>query len=166
MSDVKSVSTKGRNEISILFDVLGKKAKHNPPVLSNAKISYDALFLFLLPFFSIQFSLSCLPNHCKWFPSFLFKWHLQMRGTSGRQWIWNWKRHWTEDNATGTIISNPNDLKCHMMWKCCPAGFYAPYQCSIWFSDPPFTLMRWELTLFCSPANVFDVNPSKRSKLE
>lgn len=123
-------------------------------------------FFFSFPFFSIQFSLSCLPNHCKWFPSFLFKWHLQMRGTSGRQWIWNWKRHWTEDNATGAIISNPNDLKCHMMWKRCPAGCYAPYQCSIWFSDPPFTLMRWELTLFCSPANVFDVNPSKRSKLE
>lgn len=73
--------------------------------------------------FSILFSLSCLPDHCKWFPSFLFKWHLQMRGKSGRQWIWNWKRHWTEDNATGSIISNPNDLKCHMMWNCCCAGF-------------------------------------------
>lgn len=58
MSDVKSVSTKGRNEISILFDVLGKKAKHNPPILTNAKISYDAQFLLLLlllPFFPFSF---------------------------------------------------------------------------------------------------------------
>lgn len=69
--------------------------------------------------FSIHFSLSCLPDHCKWFPSFLFKWHLQMRVKSGRQWIWNWKRHWTEDNATGSIISNLNDLKCHMTGNCC-----------------------------------------------
>lgn len=32
MADVKSVSTEGRNEISILFDILRKKVKPNPPL--------------------------------------------------------------------------------------------------------------------------------------
>lgn len=72
--------------------------------------------------FPIHFSLSCLPDHCKWFPSFLFKWHLQMTGKSGRQWIWNWKRHWTEDNAIGSIIKSKwfemsYDVKLLLCWN-------------------------------------------------
>lgn len=50
-------------------------------------------------------------HHCKLFPSLQLKWHLQMRVKSGRQWISNWKRHWTEDNATGSVISN------QMIWN-------------------------------------------------
>lgn len=65
-----------------------------------------------LPVFScLQVLIYFFLHHCKLFPSLLLKWHLQIRVKSGRQWISNWKRHWTEDNATGSIISN------RMIWN-------------------------------------------------
>lgn len=69
---------------------------------------HSLISLFNLQFFSY---ISFFLHHCKLFPSLLLKWHLQMRVKSGRQWISNWKRHWTEDNATGSVISN------RMIWN-------------------------------------------------
>lgn len=80
------------------------------------------------------------------------KWHLQMRVKSRRQWISNWKRHWTEYNATGSLISN------QMIWnvKWCEIvtrlNFMLPPS-SMWhfFQDPLFRLVCKSLIrLYCS----------------
>lgn len=68
-------------------------------------------FTFLISWGFFFSWISFFLHHCKLFPSLLLKWHLQMRVKSGRQWISNWKRHWTEDNATGSVISN------QMIWN-------------------------------------------------
>lgn len=60
---------------------------------------------------SFPFYFSFFLHHCQRSPSLLLKWHLQMRVKSGRRSISNWKRHRTEDNATGSIISN------QMIWN-------------------------------------------------
>lgn len=120
---------------------------------------------FTLPFFFLSFFL----HHCKLFPSLLLKWHLQMRVKSGRQWISNWKRHWTEDNATGSMVSN------QMIWnvKWCEIvaelNFMLPPSSMQHFFSSSFFLVTLSLgspvktTLFSWRLSILEINKSKRS---
>ena len=108
--------------LSIIFKGLSARPpaqKCNPPIYLYTRWSPNMLFTDLLvpsplpplTFFFFFIYIFLFLHHCKLFPSLLLKWHLQMRVKSGRQWISNWKRHWTEDNATGSVISN------QMIWN-------------------------------------------------